>query len=149
MVANTGQKDYRRNATDIARFFKEFKAVAAFNSEIEQTYVMGAPAYRLEPGRPRFRPLNLVRLILNRGRHPASQELVGFLVFDQQDVNRTPTHIARPSTQSANLLGNPPLNCGKEHAHIQDWFGDVVVETGSEILLPVTNHRMRSECNYR
>jgi hypothetical protein len=45
MIANPGQKDYRSDAADIARFFEDFKAVSAVNSEIEQTYVVRTPPY--------------------------------------------------------------------------------------------------------
>ena len=37
----------------------------------------------------------------------------------------------------------PALDCGKQKLHIQYGLGNIIVETGSEVLLAVTNHRMR------
>src|SRR5215831_21185538 len=47
------------------------------------------------------------------------------------------------------LPGNPALDCGKQNAHIQNRFSNVVIESGGEVFLPVSDHCMCRERNYR
>src|SRR5215831_17376623 len=47
------------------------------------------------------------------------------------------------------LPGNPALDCGKQNAHIQNRFSNVVIESGGEVFLPVSDHCMCRERNYK
>src|SRR5262245_59502554 len=43
----------------------------------------------------------------------------------------------------------PALYRGKQNGHVEDGFCYVVVESGSKVLLPITDHRMGSKRNHR
>src|SRR5262249_7088648 len=39
----------------------------------------------------------------------------------------------------------PALDCGEQHSHIENWFGDVIVKPDREILFSIADHGMSRE----
>src|SRR5262249_41581739 len=118
---------------------------AAGNSEIEQTYVVSTTADRFNSSLPGIGPFEVKRLVLAEGKDSPGQEVIFFPVFDQEDARRTLVHMdpaanTRPIRTILGIL--PTLDGGKKNAHIEDRFGNVIVETGGKIFFAVADHGM-------
>src|SRR5262245_30749061 len=62
-------------------------------------------------------------------------------------VSRCPNSSSKFSLFGGIVRGCPAFKRGEEYAHVENGFGDIVIETCSQVFLPIPNHGVGRERN--